>query len=200
MNFATRTFAATSLALATIACLPQAANAQDASAVVGQPAPAFTLQDETGATHTLSDYAGRVVVLEWTNPECPYVVRHYTADTMETLSSELGDGVVWLAVNSSHFNTADDSAAWKGAEGFAYPTLLDTDGSVGRLYGARTTPHMYVIDAAGTLAYAGAIDDNPRGTNDAPTNYVGAAVTALLAGDSPAVSSTEPYGCSVKYE
>ena len=175
-------------------------SAQDVSASVGEPAPDFTLVDESGNSHTLSDYQGQVVVLEWTNPECPYVVRHYDADTMETLAAEHDDGVVWLAVNSSHFNTADDSSAWKGAEGFEYATLLDSDGAVGHTYGARTTPHMFVIDAAGTLAYAGAIDDNPRGTNDAPTNYVGAAVTSLLAGEEVALSSTEPYGCSVKYE
>lgn len=171
--------------------------AQDAA--VGSLAPDFTLVDETGTSHTLSDYRGQVVVLEWTNPECPYVVRHYDADTMETLSTTHND-VVWFAVNSSHFNTAEDSAAWKTAEGFDFATLLDTDGTVGRTYGARTTPHMFVIDAAGVIAYAGAIDDNPRGTNDAPTNYVDAVLTSLAAGEEVAVSSTDPYGCSVKYE
>ncbi len=175
--------------------------AQDApTAVVGEAAPDFTLVDETGASHTLSSYAGQTVVLEWLNPECPYVVRHYAADTMENLAATLGDDVVWLSVNSSHFNTAEDSQAFKAAEGFAYPTLLDTDGTVGHLYGARTTPHMYVIDGEGVLAYSGAIDDNPRGSLDAPTNYVAAAVAALAAGERPSPSSTEPYGCSVKYE
>ena len=175
------------------------AHAQGIEAVVGQPAPDFTLVDEAGASHTLSDYRGRVVVLEWTNPQCPFVVRHYAADTMETLSTQLGDQVAWFAVNSSHFNTAADSAAFKGEQGFGYPTLLDTDGAVGHRYGARTTPHMFVIAADGTLAYAGAIDDDPRG--DGPSvNYVEQAVQALLSGAQPAVTSTEPYGCSVKYE
>ena len=184
-------------ALATSLLIAAPLAAQDAA--VGSPAPDFTLVDETGASHTLSDYQGQVVVLEWTNPECPYVVRHYGADTMENLSAT-HDDVVWFAVNSSHFNTAEDSAAWKTAEGFGFATLLDTDGTVGHTYGARTTPHMFVIDAAGVIAYAGAIDDNPRGSNDAPTNYVDAALTSLAAGEDVAVSSTEPYGCSVKYE
>lgn len=185
------------LGLALVAGAASTAAAQEA--VVGQPAPDFTLVDEAGQSHTLSDYRGSTVVLEWTNPGCPFVVRHYEADTMEALASDHPD-VIWLAVNSSHFNTADDSAAWKTAQGFAYPTLLDTDGSVGHLYGARTTPHMYVIDAEGTLAYAGAIDDDPRGRNDDDTNYVAAAIDALAAGQAPAVSSTDPYGCTVKYE
>ncbi len=185
------------IGFAFVAATTSTAAAQEA--VVGQPAPDFTLVDEAGQSHTLSDYRGSTVVLEWTNPGCPFVVRHYEADTMETLAGEHGD-VVWLAVNSSHFNTAEDSAAWKSEQGLSYPTLLDTDGTVGHLYGARTTPHMFVIDAAGTLAYAGAIDDDPRGRNDEDTNYVAAAIDALAAGEAPAVSSTDPYGCSVKYE
>ncbi len=180
---------------------PAVLHAQDATAVVGEAAPGFSLQDESGATHTLAQYEGQVVVLEWTNPECPYVVRHYDVDTMENLATTYGgQDVVWLAVNSSHFNTADDVTAWKSAEGFEYSTLLDVDGSVGHAYGARTTPHMFVVAADGTLAYAGAIDDNPRGNNDDATNYVDGAVAALIAGDSPSPSSTDPYGCSVKYE
>lgn len=185
------------LGAALVAGASTAAIAQDA--VVGQPAPDFTLVDEAGETHTLSDYRGSTVVLEWTNPGCPFVVRHYDADTMETLAADHPD-VIWLAINSSHFNTAEDSATWKAEHGFAYPTLLDTDGTVGHQYGARTTPHMYVIDAEGTLAYAGAIDDDPRGRNDEDTNYVALAIEALEAGEAPATSSTEPYGCSVKYE
>lgn len=172
-----------------------------ANPVVGEPAPAFTLVDEAGNTHNLADYRGRVVVLEWTNPQCPFIVRHYGADTIENIDTRYDDAqVAVLAVNSSHFNTAADSAAWKADQGFAYHTLLDTDGTVGHLYGARTTPHMYVIDAEGLLRYAGAIDNDPRGNNDAPTNYVVAAVDALLAGQAPEVTATDAYGCSVKYE
>lgn len=174
--------------------------AQTATAAVGQPAPAFTLVDEAGATHSLSDYAGKIVVLEWTNPQCPFVVRHYNANTMETLHQTYGDDIVFFSVNSSHFNTAADSQAWKAAESLTWPTLLDTDGNVGRAYGARTTPHMYIIDPQGVLAYAGAIDSDPRGNQADATNYVSAAITALTAGNRPDPSSTEPYGCTVKYE
>lgn len=172
----------------------------EVEAVVGEAAPDFTLTDETGQSHTLSEYQGQIVVLEWTNPQCPFVVRHYQADTMETLEQEYGANVQFFAVNSSHFNTPEDSATWKEAEGFGYPTLQDNGGAVGYRYGARTTPHMYVIAPDGTLAYAGAIDDDPRGNSDAPTNYVASAIDSIMAGEEPNPSSTEPYGCTVKYE
>jgi peroxiredoxin len=184
-------------AFAVATLLPLTALAQ--SAPVGEPAPAFTLTDQAGQTHTLESYRGKVVVLEWTNPECPYVVRHYNADTMENGATAWGDDVVWLAVDSSNFVTPESSAAFAAAEGFSYPTLQDPSGEVGRAYGARTTPHMFVIDAEGVVRYNGAIDDDPRGRNESPTNYVNAAVTALLAGEAPEVAQTEPYGCSVKY-
>jgi len=174
--------------------------AQEAQAVVGEPAPAFTLQDETGATHSLEQYRGKIVVLEWTNPQCPFVVRHYNAGTMAGLAETAGDDMVYLAVNSSHFNTPEDSAAWRAQHGLSYPTLQDAPGDTGRAYGARTTPHMYVIDAEGVLAYAGAIDDDARGSAESPTNHVAAAVAALRAGERPDPSSTQPYGCTVKYE
>lgn len=186
------------LAFAAASLLALPAFAQDA-ATVGQPAPAFELPARDGSTVSLSDFAGKVVVLEWTNPDCPYVVRHYDADTMENLATTWGDDVVWLAIDSSHFITAEAANSWAEAEGFAFPTLLDPTGQVGHLYGARTTPHMFVIDGEGVLRYEGAIDDNPRGRTDAPTNYVRAAVDSLLAGQAPEVTETEPYGCSVKY-
>ena len=168
-------------------------------AVIGQPAPDFTLPDETGTPHHLQEYRGNVVVLEWTNPECPFVARHYKLNTMETLSAKYAGTVVWLAVDSSHFNKPADSRAWKTKQGFGYPILQDPEGAVGRLYGARTTPHMFVVDKAGTLIYDGAIDDDAYGRSDDPDNYVADAVDALIAGDSPKVASTKPYGCSVKY-
>lgn len=175
--------------------------AQDTSgAVVGQPAPEFTLVDEAGNTHTLSQYRGRIVVLEWTNPECPFIERHYNANTIENIATAYPETVQVLSINSTHDNTAEESQAWKAAQGFAYPTLLDADGTVGHLYGARTTPHMFVIDTEGVLQYAGAIDDDPRGNSDAPNNYVTAAIDALLAGNAPSSTSTTPYGCTVKYE
>jgi peroxiredoxin len=174
---------------------------QPEPAAVGKPAPDFKALDETGATHELAQYRGRAVVLEWTNPDCPYVERHYSADTMEKLAVALGaTDVVWLAVNSTHSNTPADTKAWKAAQGFAYPTLQDPDGTIGHLYGARTTPHLFVIDGQGVLRYDGAIDDDPYGKSATPVNYVGAAVKALLAGASPDPSETKPYGCSVKYK
>ncbi|MEM1418510.1 MAG: redoxin domain-containing protein [Myxococcota bacterium] len=168
---------------------------------VGQPAPDFTLTDHAGAEHHLADYRGKIVVLEWTSPECPFVRRHYgnETDMVHTYRGLQGDDVVWLAVDSSHFNTAEASAAWREQHGIPYPILQDRDGAVGRLYAARTTPHMYVIDAGGVLRYQGAIDSDPRGREDAPTNYVSEAVGALQAGRPVPRAQTEPYGCTVKY-
>lgn len=167
---------------------------------IGQAAPAFEAADENGELHRLADYAGKVVVLEWTNPDCPYVDRHYKADTMEKLSARYqGEEVVWLAVNSTHYNEPEDTRKWKAAQGFDYPTLQDAKGAVGRSYGARTTPHMFVIDPEGRLAYRGAIDDDPRGRKDMPVNFVDGALTSVKAGRAADPSDTKPYGCSVKY-
>jgi peroxiredoxin len=168
---------------------------------IGKPAPAFSGVDETGAKHTLADYKGKAVVLEWTNPDCPFVARHYEADTMEKLAAALGaKEVVWLAVNSTWTNTADATKEWKSEQGFTYATLQDNDGAIGHAYGAKTTPHMFVIDAEGILRYRGAIDDDPRGTAAKPVNYVDSAVQKLFAGASPDPSDTSSYGCSVKYK
>lgn len=170
-------------------------------AEVGKPAPAFTLKDETGKEHSLAQYQGKVVVLEWTNPECPFVQRHYKASTMKnTVKGFDSSKVVWLAVNSTAHNTPDQSATWKKEQAFSYPVLQDQDGKVGHAYGAKTTPHMYVIDAKGVLQYAGAIDDDPRGKNATPVNHVKTTVDALLGGKPVPAATTEPYGCSVKYK
>ena len=169
-----------------------------AGLTVGQPAPDFTLKDHTGATHTLSSYRGKLVVLEWTNPGCPFVVRHSEAKTMSKLKEAFPD-VVWLTINSSYFNTDSDSAAWAQREGVKV-VLNDSAGQVGRLYNARTTPHMYVINTKGELAYQGAIDSDPYGDQKEPVNYVSEALKALKAERAPAVSETKPYGCSVKYK
>ncbi len=172
-----------------------------AEAEVGKPAPAFTLKDETGKEHSLAQYKGKVVVLEWTNPECPFVKRHYEADTMATtLKGFDAKKVVWLAVDSTSHNTPDKSASWKKTEGFTYPVLQDASGTVGKSYGAKTTPHMYVIDEQGVVRYAGAIDDDPRGKNDKKTNHVKTAVDAVLTGKPVPAGTTTPYGCSVKYK
>ncbi|WNG43196.1 thioredoxin family protein [Archangium minus] len=189
----------TAVALAVM--LPVVAFAAD-TAQVGKPAPAFTLKDESGKEHSLSQYKGKVVVLEWTNPGCPFVQRHYTAGTMQkTLTGFDANKVVWLAVDSTAANTPDKSAAWKKEKGFAYPVLQDPSGTVGKSYAAKTTPHMYVIDEQGVVRYAGAIDDDPRGNKKTGiTNHVKTAVDALLSGKPVPASTTEPYGCSVKYK
>ncbi|MFY1830905.1 thioredoxin family protein [Myxococcus fulvus] len=172
-----------------------------ADAEVGKPAPAFTLKDEAGKEHSLSKYKGKVVVLEWTNPECPFVKRHYEADTMaNTLKGFDAQKVVWLAVDSTSHNTPEKSAAWKKTEGFSYPVLQDASGTTGKAYGAKTTPHMYIIDAEGVVRYAGAIDDDPRGKNEKKNNHVQTAVDAVLNGKPVPASTTTPYGCSVKYK
>ncbi|NVJ21147.1 MULTISPECIES: thioredoxin family protein [Myxococcus] len=172
-----------------------------ADAEVGKPAPAFTLKDETGKEHSLSQYKGKVVVLEWTNPECPFVQRHYQADTMaNTLKGFDAKKVVWLAVDSTAHNTPEKSATWKKTEGFTYPVLQDASGATGKTYGAKTTPHMYVIDTEGVVRYAGAIDDDPRGKNDKKVNHVQTTVDAVLNGKPVPASTTTPYGCSVKYK
>jgi peroxiredoxin len=168
---------------------------------IGDAVPDLSVADENGASHKLSDHRGKVVVFEWTNPDCPFVQRHYSADTMEKLSRELGaTGVVWFAVNSTYNNKAADTIAWKKEQGFEYLTLQDQDGKLGKLMGARTTPHMFVVGPDGKLAYAGAIDDDPRGRSEKPKNYVSSAAQALLAGSALDPSNTEPYGCSVKYK
>jgi peroxiredoxin len=167
---------------------------------LGGEVPDFALQDESGVEHRLGQYRGKVVVLEWTNPDCPYVARHYDADTMEKLAQRFdAKGVVWFAVNSTYYNKPEDSRAWKEEQGFEYATLQDAEGKVGRMLGARTTPHMFVIDGKGVLRYSGAIDDDPRGRAESPNNYVDDGVRALLIGSDPDPSHTNAYGCAVKY-
>lgn len=180
-----------------------------AAAIVGQPAPSFTATDVDGRKVSLSDFKGRHVVLEWVNPGCPYVRKHYDSDNMQdTQRSATSRGVVWLAVNSTARDHGDhkpaaDMAAWmKGQKAAATATLLDADGAVGRAYGARTTPQMFVINPAGTLVYAGAIDSKPTASTAdiaTATNHVKAALAESLAGRAVTVASTRPYGCSVKY-
>jgi hypothetical protein len=176
---------------------------------VGAPAPDFTLIDIDGKTHTLSDYRGKMVVLEWVNPECPFVVKHYESGNIPKLQvSATGDGVVWLAINSGHPGAQGDFdpaqvKAWQTRTGSAPSAYFrDQDGAVGRLYGAKTTPHMYVIMADGTLVYNGAID-SIRSVNRADIakaeNYVVSALAAVAKGEQVKDAATRPYGCSVKY-
>jgi len=179
------------------------------AADVGQPAPAFELTDTTGKTVKLSDFKGKFVVLEWTNPSCPFVVKHYGSQNMQSLQKEAtAKGVVWLSISStarSHSEyLAPASLAQRYKEwGGAYSAMLmDDDGVVGKAYGARTTPHMYVIDPKGLLVYAGGIDDkrsaNPADVKTA-TNFVRVALGEAMGGKPVSTPSAAPYGCSVKY-
>jgi len=169
---------------------------------VGQVAPDFTLTDTAGNPVSLADYAGKVVVLEWLNPDCPYVKRHYKAGTMKSLATKYGaEGVVWLTINTTNYMDAAANAKFKTANDLPYSILVDQSGEVGHLYGAATTPHMYIIDGDGRLVYIGAIDDDPRGgKGDGATNYVAAALDEVLAGNAVTTAETKPYGCSVKYK
>lgn len=179
------------------------------AADVGQPAPAFTLTGTDGEEHSLSEYRGKIVVLEWTNYGCPFVRKHYGTGNMQRLQRDYtGRGVVWLTVCSSgpgkqgHFSAAEWQRKLAENGAAATATLLDPEGTVGKAYGARTTPHMFVIDAGGTLVYAGAIDDqtswDPKSVTGA-TNYVAEVLDALLAGAAVEPKTTRPYGCGVKY-
>jgi len=170
---------------------------------VGEQAPGFTLADSAGNEVSLADFKGRVVVLEWTNPDCPFVKRHYDEGTMTNLEARYDDrGVVWLTVNSTNYMDAEANAAFVKANGISWPVLVDQDGAVGHAYGAATTPHMFVIDAAGVVVYEGAIDDDPRGNMEAGarTNYVSNALNEVAAGQAVSTPETKPYGCSVKYK
>jgi len=179
-----------------------------ANAPAGQPAPAFTATDLSGKPVNLADYKGKTVVLEWHNFGCPFVQKHYRSGNMQALQKKYGPDVVWLAVNSTNRTSSDYTEPAKLSsqlQGFnAAPAryLMDEAGTVGGAYGAKTTPHMYIIDPAGKVVYNGAIDDK-RSTSveDVKTakNYVAAALDEMKAGKPVSVASTTPYGCSVKY-
>ncbi len=193
-----RSSTAPRLALAVVlAALPLSAAAQPR---LGQAAPGFALKDENGVRHGLEQYRGKLVVLEWTNPGCPFVQRHYRKGTMVETARAFAGKVVWLAVNSSHFAKPEETRRWREQHKLPFPTLQDPEGAVGRAYAARTTPQIFVIDGKGVLRYAGAIDNDPHEDEKRPVNYARAAVGALLAGKAPSPAQTEPYGCSVKYK
>jgi hypothetical protein len=172
----------------------------------GKPAPDFTVTDIAGKTHRLSDYRGKVVVLEWLNPGCPFVVRHYRSGNMQsTQKAAAADGAVWLQVNSGSIGDLDParSVEWQKKQGVtATAYVRDETGKLGRLFGARTTPHLFIIGKDGTLVYQGAIDDQPNAsvTNTMSAhNYVKAALAALREGKPVEKASSQPYGCGVKY-
>ena len=180
-----------------------------AAAAPGLPAPDFAVADTNGKPVKLSDYRGKFVVLEWTNPECPFVRKHYDSQNMQGLQKEWGaKDVVWLTINStnmshSEYKTPAEMASWMRAEGAApKATLIDGTSATARAYAAKNTPHMFVIDPMGKIIYDGAIDDK-RSTNPADVkianNYVRAALTEATAGKPVSIASTTPYGCTMKY-
>jgi peroxiredoxin len=200
-----RVFVAPLLAAGLLAAGPASANI-----AAGDPAPEFALADVQGKPHKLSDYRGKFVVLEWFNSECPFVQKHYESGNMQALQKKYGEkGVVWLTINSTSTESSnyrspaqsqEIAKSWKMAPA---ALMLDTDGKVGQAYGARTTPHMWVIDPAGKVVYAGGIDDKatfrPADVKDAK-NHVAAALDESMAGKPVTTPSAAPYGCSVKYK
>jgi peroxiredoxin len=181
----------------------------EAAPKIGKPAPDFTAVDSQGIKHSLADYRGKIVILEWTNHQCPFVGKHYNTGNMQALQQYATEaGVTWLSVISSAPGTqgyvAGPEADALTAKRQASPTavLLDPQGAVGRLYDARTTPHMYIIDATGTLVYMGGIDDKPStqyADVKTATNYVRVALDEVRGAKPVSTPVTRPYGCSVKY-
>ena len=177
---------------------------------VGSPAPDFSAPDAKGKTHSLKDYKGKYVVLEWFNADCPFVKKHYGPGNMQKLQQEAtSKGAVWLTVNSSAPGTEGHLTAESAAKTMAElkmnssALLLDPDGKVGKSYGAKNTPHMFVINPEGKLIYQGAIDSKPSPKSEdiaSSTNYVQVALDEAMSGKPVSNASTKPYGCSVKYQ
>lgn len=181
--------------------------APEATAVVGQPAPEFTLNDLDGKPHTLSSYRGKTVVLEWFNPGCPFVKFAHTEGPLQDMAAtETAQGVVWLAINSGapgkQGHGVEANREGTSTFGMTHPVLLDEDGTVGHTYGAVKTPHMFVVSAEGTLLYKGGIDNAPFGEVDGggePRNHVAAALAEIREGKPVSTPETPAYGCTVKY-
>lgn len=204
-----RQFATASLTAASLLATTRHAWAQS-SATVGQAAPNFSAKDVNGKTVSLADFKGKTVVLEWVNPGCPYVRKHYQGGNMQGTQQEaVTKNAVWLAVNSTAPDHPDylksaELAKWmKDQKAPATHTLMDEDGKIGKAYGARTTPHMYIVDGKGILVYAGGIDSIPTASaSDIPkaTNYIKASLTEIGNGKAVSNNVTRAYGCSVKYK
>lgn len=180
-----------------------------ASPEIGRPAPSFTTDDTMGQTISLADFKGKTVVLEWTNPDCPFVHKHYDTGNMQALQKEaVADGVIWIAIDSSakgkegHYPASELKAIYAERKATLSHVVIDDTGRIGKLYGAKTTPHMFVINADGDLVYSGAIDNTPTADKDdvkTAKNYVRQALSDIKAGQTVTTPSTNPYGCSVKY-
>jgi AhpC/TSA family len=204
------TFNFKAIAANSLVCTLFVFSSQVTAATIGQTAPNFSAKDVDGKSVSLADYKGKTVVLEWVNPGCPYVRKHYDAGNMQgTQKMAASKNVVWLAINSTELAHQDYLApaklgAWmKSQNAVATRTLMDEDGAIGKAYGARTTPHMYIIDAKGTLVYAGGIDSIPSSNKDdiaKATNYIQQGLTEQSAGKAITNASTKPYGCSIKYK
>jgi len=197
------------LSLLTAAAFAPSALAQTDQAEVGEPAPDFTLKDANGETHSLSDFEGQYVVLEWLNFECPFVGKHYGSGNMQQLQDTYTEeGVTWLSIVSSaegkqgYYPPEEMKAQKQKHNGNMTAILMDTSGEVGKTYGATVTPHMYVINPEGELVYRGGIDDKPT-TDEADiegaTNYVEKALTAAMNGEEVSPKQAKPYGCTIKY-
>jgi hypothetical protein len=191
-------------------CLAVLFSSPLSAAEVGKPAPDFSAKDIQGKPESVSQYKGKIVVLEWNNPGCPFVQKHYGTHNMQALQQYAqGKGVVWIAINSGapgkegYMDASQAKAYIAKVGGHEDAYILDPEGKIGMLYGAKATPHMFVIDTNGVLAYEGAIDSKPTTDwDDVKTadNYVRDALNALLSGKSVAVPQTRAYGCSVKYK
>ncbi len=205
----TRREVLTALAATTAASLTSAGTSAAAGPQIGAPAPGFTARDSKDRQHTLAAYRSKIVILEWTNHECPYTVKHYATGNMQALQEAAADaGAIWLSVVSSrpgaqgHIDGAQADQLTRGRKAQPTAVLLDPKGDLGKLYGARTTPHMYIINPTGKLVYMGAIDDQPSASHASiknARNYVRDALAAMAAGRPIAAPSTRPYGCTVKY-
>ena len=197
------------LSAAAAAAILMQGHAMAAPAVVGQSAPGFTLTDTAGKPVRLADFKGKTVVLEWNNPGCPFVRKHYQGNMQSLQKEAAAQGVVWLAINSTETASGDylspaQLARWmQDKQAVPTATLMDEDGVVGKAYGARVTPHMYIVNAQGVLVYAGGIDSIPSARVadiEKATNHVRQGLGELLVGQALSVTTSQAYGCSIKYK
>lgn len=167
---------------------------------ISAEAPDFTLQDQNGNAVSLESLRGKTVVLEWTNPDCPFVRRLYEEGAIQNVASKYAEkDVEWLSINSTKYMDAENNKKWSAEKSLGWKVLSDKSGEIGKLYGAKTTPHVFVLDKEGKLIYQGAFDDDPHGSKSERVNYVSAALEESLAGAPVSTKKTKPYGCSVKY-